>query len=298
MALTTFVSTVTGAGSWVTPTGVWKIEYVEQWGGGSGGGYVTVASGRAAGGPGGAYVRNSDFVTYPGSAFNFFVGSGGLGTSASSGATGRGGGDTWWLDVNSYLAKGATQGGTFSSTGLASGIATNVAQSIGQVRFAGGAGGVANANQTAGGGGSAASSGGTGGSATNPTAGTATAGASAPGGGAGGAIGTAGTSDAKGGGGGGGALSGVGGAGGAPGGGGGGAVFPATASGAGETGKIIVTYDADPTTTFRIEHLLLESIVSAPADVRVGQVGLEVLMSYGSGAAPAQRRRRSTTVVI
>lgn len=133
MAQTTVVDLTAATGTWTVPAGVTQLT-VECWGGGGGGGKGTAGwSGNACGGGGGgAYAKKTIQVT-PGQVIGFSVGRGG------SGSNGRNpGGDTWFVDNTTVLAKGG--GGvdddelTFASGGQAS-------ASIGDVTFSGGDGG-------------------------------------------------------------------------------------------------------------------------------------------------------------
>ena len=193
-------------GDFVVPPGVTTI-IVEAWGGGGGGG---TASGRQAGAGGGAYAISTLAVS-PGQSYVVAVGSGG--------APGQVGGNSVF---GSDLVKAA--GGQNSSDGTA-GAGGTVAASIGDVRYAGGAGGGRSSNAGGGGGGSATATaaGGTGFAGSGNTGGSGGAGAGA--GGAGGSQNSSGQSGLAPGGGGGGKGSGT-----------------SSVSGSGAAGRVRVTY--------------------------------------------------------
>lgn len=115
---------------------------VEVWGGGGRGGSRT-SNGFAGGGGGGAYSRQTVAVT-PGQNYTVHVGAGSSSTAA--------GGDSYFLDTRTVLAKGGASVGNNSSTGAAGGSANS---GVGSVRFDGGDG-AAGASGNGGGGGSSA----------------------------------------------------------------------------------------------------------------------------------------------
>lgn len=202
---------------------------MELWGAGGGG----IDDEYGGGGGGGAYAASSLSVT-PGNSYSYSVGTGGTG-----GASPTAGGDTYWVNTSTVLAKGGAAGGAWPAS--AAGGAS--ASCVGTTKYSGGAGGIGNPNG-AGGGGSAGPDG-VGLPGKNSNADTAAGGAGDNGsGGAGGSGNTTpggtGTSNVLGGGGGGGgANNSFGGAGGAPGGGGGGGE---TGGGNGGRGQIRLTW--------------------------------------------------------
>ena len=206
------------SGSWTVPAGVTSIT-VEVWGGGGRGGSISGTSFETTrgGGGGGAYSLKSNIAVTPGTSYSYTVGAGATGTGA--------GGDSYFINTSTVLAKGGNSVGT-SSTGVSGGSA---ASGVGDVKYSGGTG--ANGNSTnnySGGGGSSA------GTAVNGTNATNATGATAP---AGGGNGGNGRSDS----------SGPGVAGSTPGGAGGGAYRSGYSStsqtgGSGANGQIRITY--------------------------------------------------------
>ncbi|MCF1749705.1 glycine-rich domain-containing protein [Mariniradius sediminis] len=159
----------TGPGTYVVPAGVTTIT-VEVWGAGGRGGTRT-NNGRGGGGGGGAYSRSTFFVT-PGQSFSYNVGVGSSNPSP--------GGDTWFVNNATLMAKGGSSAGNNNNNGAAGGLAS---EGFGDIRFSGGNG----ANQSgsgSGGGGSSA------GSEANGTNGAVVTGGVAPTGGGNGGAGT------------------------------------------------------------------------------------------------------------
>jgi len=209
------------SGTWQCPVGVTQIK-VECWGAGGAGGQgrttTTVAGG--GGGGGGAYASVTLTVT-PGSFYTYTVGTGGATITAN-------GGDSFFANTSTVLAKGGLGGGAATSgVGGAGGSGGASASCVGDVKYSGGAG----ATGAAGGG---AQAGGAGGAsagfyANGNAAATTTPGSSQTGGAAGGTA----------------ATSAAGGAGHWPGGGGGGPAGSAgvnSTPGTGGGGKVAITY--------------------------------------------------------
>src|SRR5690554_5449563 len=115
---------LTTSGTWTVPDNVYEIT-VEAVGGG-GGGALSINSSLAGGGGGGAYVSSTVCVV-PNQSVNYSIGSGGLGSN-----TLKHGGDTWFVDSSTVLAKGGT--GTNTSIGGEGGAAED---SIGDVKISG-----------------------------------------------------------------------------------------------------------------------------------------------------------------
>jgi hypothetical protein len=160
--------TTTGAQTWLCPEGVFLIT-VECWGGGGAGGgskYVTGGNKLAigGGGSGGGYAKKVVAVS-PGTTYNLFVGTGGVGiVPASDNATAPGGEASYFIDNSTVKANGGIggkgrvlnnasptanlwgAGGVFSSTGQ-----------VGDLLYNGGNGGTAGSvtNNSGSGGGSA-----------------------------------------------------------------------------------------------------------------------------------------------
>ncbi len=208
-----------GAGTWTVPAGVTEV-VVEAWGGGGCGASSPSAGGKAGGG-GGAYAR-SKLAVAPGDVISYEVGAGSATTDP--------GGDSWFLDAVSVLAKGGVSGaGNFGGAG------GNSADCKGnEAVFSGGSGanrGTSGSYRDGGGGGSAAGSAATG---TNTTS--YVVAAAAAGGGNGGNSKSASVDTY---------VDAAGQPGGAPGGGGGGgysATFVSVAGGTGGDGMIRITY--------------------------------------------------------
>lgn len=151
------VITTTGASSFTVPPGVNSIT-VECWGGG-GRGATRTTNGVGGGGGGGAYSRKVHSVI-PGNSYNFFVGAGSNSTTS--------GGDTWFINNTTQLAKGGNSANDNSDLGVTGGSS---ALSIGDIVFSGGNGRNGNTSGTnyGGGGGSSAGIAQNGVNATNQT---------------------------------------------------------------------------------------------------------------------------------
>lgn len=216
--------TTAGQHEWEVPAGV-RLVQVEVWGGGgagarwSGSGIASIGSG--GGGGGGAYARSILTVT-TGQTYTVNVGSGGR-----NDGTFTHGGDSWFNNTSTLLAKGGSSAAHNSSSGVAGGQASS---GIGDERFSGGNGANGSGTSFGGGGGSSAGTGAAGTTATNQN------GAPAP---EGGGDGGGGRSDS----------SGDGTSGNQPGGGGGGALKTESGTGsynggfgAAGSGRIIILY--------------------------------------------------------
>ena len=220
---TNFISS--GTFTWTAPAGVTAVT-VQTWGGGGKGGTRTNQY-TGGGGGGGAYsMKNSVSVT-PGTGYTVVVGAGATNTAA--------GGDSYFINTSTVLAKGGSSVANNTVTGAAGGA---TASGIGDTKYSGGTG--ANANNTSGttyggGGGSSA------GTATNGNTATSATGATAP---TGGGDGGDGFSTAS--------TTGDGSAGSAPGGGGGGGkdfTGGTGNGGAGADGQVVITYKLPATVT-------------------------------------------------
>ncbi len=133
--------TTPGSTTWTAPAGVTEVT-VEAWGGGGRGGSRT-NNGFGGGGGGGAYTRHSVTVT-PGQTYTVHVGAGATTTAA--------GGDSFFHDGSTVLAKGGASAGDNVSAGALGGAA---AGGVGSVRHSGG-NGAAGTGGNGGGGGSSA----------------------------------------------------------------------------------------------------------------------------------------------
>ncbi len=135
--------TFSTSGSWKAPEGVTLIK-VEAWGGGGGTG-APANNARRGGGGGGAYSEKAFCVT-PGETYSFVVGTGGA-------ATGGNGGDTYWVDPQTLIAKGGF--GASGSSGGAGGAASDAEY----ISYGGGNGASSTGSASGGGGGGAGSCG-------------------------------------------------------------------------------------------------------------------------------------------
>jgi hypothetical protein len=107
IAQTSITLTPTSGSTWTAPAGVTQIT-IEAWGGGGKGGTRT-SNGNAGGGGGGAYSKKVVSVI-PGNSYNLSVGSGSSTTAA--------GGDSWFIDTTTVLAKGGNSVADNSATGV------------------------------------------------------------------------------------------------------------------------------------------------------------------------------------
>jgi Rieske Fe-S protein len=135
--------TFSASGSFTVPAGITTIQ-VEVWGGGGKGGALSSNSGPGGGGGGGAYAKKTVTVV-SGSTYTVQVGAGSSSTSA--------GGDSWFWNNTTVMAKGGNSVPNNTITGATGGSATT---SIGTTKFAGGRGANGTANMYGGGGGSSA----------------------------------------------------------------------------------------------------------------------------------------------
>lgn len=142
MKAQTASQTFTTSGSFLVPAGVTQIT-VEVWGGGGRGGSRTSGSGAYGGGGGGAYARKIVTVV-PNTSYSYTVGAGSSSTAA--------GGDSYFINTSTVLAKGGNSVPNNSATGATGGAAGSC---IGDVVYAGG-NGAGGAGSVAGGGGAAA----------------------------------------------------------------------------------------------------------------------------------------------
>jgi parallel beta-helix repeat protein len=146
------------SGSWVAPANVTSVT-VEVWGGGGKGGSITSGYGEdeGGGGGGGAYSKKANIPVTPGNSYSYVVGAGS--TSESPG------GDSYFIDTSTVLAKGGYSVLNNSSNGANGGLA---ASGVGDTRYSGGNGaGGSSSNNRGGGGGSSAGTDANGTNATN-----------------------------------------------------------------------------------------------------------------------------------
>lgn len=229
--------TFTASGTWTAPAGVNSVD-VEVWGGGGAGGGQNMNSDGGGGGGGGAYSKTVAVPVIPGNSYAVTVGAGGVGVAAGTGGTG---GDSYFINAATVMAKGGAGGAPSTGTPPPGGLGGAAAAGVGTTKFSGGNGGTGR-NNTTGRGGPGGSSAGT---AANGTSGpvtwaTATAAAAPVGGGIGGNGGNAngqnGFAPASGnGGGGGGAAEGT-----------------NIVGGAGAGGKISLTYTLPSVTSINL----------------------------------------------
>ncbi|MDX9881255.1 MAG: choice-of-anchor L domain-containing protein [Prolixibacteraceae bacterium] len=199
--------TFTSSGSFTVPAGVISVD-VEAWGGGGAGGGQSSNQDGGGGGGGGAYSRKNSITVTPGNNYTVVVGAGGAGVTAGNG---NAGGDSYFIDISTVLAKGGAGGSRSYGTPPAGGLGGVAANGVGDVKYSGGQGEKGrNSNTGRGGyGGSSAGTGANGWSgpqtwvtATYPTASTPTGGAhGGNGGNADGANGSPGSAPGGGGGG-------------------------------------------------------------------------------------------------
>lgn len=222
--------TVPGTYTWTAPAGVTSVQ-CECWGGGgAGGGTNTTANTAGGGGAGGAYAKTTSIAVTPGTNYTVTVGAGGVHNTPSSNNTAPAGGDSWFINNTTILAKGGAGGQNRTTAGNGTAGSGTTTGSIGSTLFAGGNASAGASATAGGGGGGGAGDSGAGGNATGATAGT----GGTSGGGNGGA----------------GATNGAGSTASAPGGGGGGARNSASTArngGDGGAGKVILTWSAGPT---------------------------------------------------
>ncbi|WP_284651351.1 LamG-like jellyroll fold domain-containing protein [Flavobacterium terrisoli] len=138
--------TFTSSGTFTVPAGVYQVT-VEAWGGGGKGGDGLNVGKVGGGGGGGAYALKSVAVV-PGSTYTVNVGLGA--TNATNG------GDSWFIDTSTFLAKGGT---TALDNAVAGGAGGSVAGCIGDVTSRGGNGANGVSGSYGGGGGAGAEAG-------------------------------------------------------------------------------------------------------------------------------------------
>jgi len=118
---------------WETPCDVNQIT-VQTYGGGAGGGGVSTNNQGGGGGSGSATCETTFNIVTPG-VVDVKVGAGGAGGNGNN--SGSNGGDTWFFDISTIMAKGGRGGGQNNGAG---GIAYSAANSIGDIIVIGGNG--------------------------------------------------------------------------------------------------------------------------------------------------------------
>lgn len=215
--------TYTSGGTFTAPAGVTSV-IVQCWGGGGAGGGNTTNADGGGGGGGGAYSSSAITVT-PGTPYAVNVGNGGTGSTGN----GTNGGDTWFINSTTILAKGGTGGRSpVSGAGGVGGSGGASGSCIGTDVYSGGNGGTGR-NSNTGRGGPGGSSAGTGADGTSGPLvwSTLIAGTPPAGGGIGGNGGNAGSNGSPG------TI---------PGGGGGGSGDGNRSGGAGANGQVIISW--------------------------------------------------------
>ena len=230
LAQATTVVTLTSSGSWTAPAGVTSVT-VEVWGGGGAGGGQDQGSDGGGGGGGGGYSKKNTVTVIPGNSYTVSVGAGGAGVTSGTGGSG---GDSYFVDATTVIAKGGVGGAPSTGTPPAGGAGGVAASGVGDVKYSGGNGGrgLDNKNGRGGPGGSSAGTAASGTSGPDPYS-TQTAAAAPTGGGIGGD-------------GGGGDKDGSAPASGNGGGGGGSGEGNSKKGGAGAGGKVVITYVGTP----------------------------------------------------
>ena len=215
------------------------------------------------GGGGGAYSIETSYVVTPGNSYSYTVGTGG----ATDGASG---GDSYWVNTSTVLAKGGT-----NVTGGAA------ASGVGDTKYSGGNGATIAAGTVNGGGGG--SSAGTGAKGNNGSG--ATAGAAPTGGGAGGNGGATACLDGT--------------AAAAVGGGGGGAAAGTGTFGAGYAGQIRITYTVPTISITTTSPLASGSVGAAYSQTLTATGGSPAYTwSIASGSLPAGLSLNASTGAI
>ena len=128
--------TYTSSGTWTAPAGVTSVT-AEVWGGGGAGGGQNQNSDGGGGGGGGAYSIKSAITVIPGNNYTITVGTGGLGVASSCGG---GGGDSWFVNTATILAKGGIGGCPSTGTPPQGGLGGSSASGVGGTKFSGGQG--------------------------------------------------------------------------------------------------------------------------------------------------------------
>ncbi|MBK6595230.1 MAG: hypothetical protein IPG23_22330 [Burkholderiales bacterium] len=106
--------TFNSSGSWTAPAGVTSVT-VEVWGGGGAGGGQNPNRDGGGGGGGGGYSRSIIAVT-PGNTYAVSVGGGGASVTNGTGGTG---GDSFFINATTVMAKGGVGGAPSTGTPFA-----------------------------------------------------------------------------------------------------------------------------------------------------------------------------------
>jgi hypothetical protein len=137
----TVTLTTASTSPWTSPiTGTVRVR---MWGGGGKGGDRST-NGGSGGGGGGAFSELTEYSVTKDSTYAFVVGAGATGTDP--------GGDTYWVNTSTGLAKG---GGSVANNTITGGTAGAAASGVGTVKYSGGDGGTSGGTDGASGGSSA-----------------------------------------------------------------------------------------------------------------------------------------------
>ena len=125
-----------GTFSFIAPSGVYFVT-VECWGGGGAGGGQNMSSDGGGGGGGGAYSIKSSIPVIPGNSYQVVVGTGGIGVASSKGGDG---GDSYFINISTVLAKGGIGGSPSTGTPPAGGLGGAATSGVGDTKYSGGQG--------------------------------------------------------------------------------------------------------------------------------------------------------------
>lgn len=151
---------------WECPDNVTEVT-VRCWGGGGGGGATDDYSGSAAGGGGGGAFSSKVVSVTPGTTYTITVGSGGA-AGVEGNINGQAGGDSWFSDAGTVMAKGGSGGtGALLDEDEAGGAGGASASGVGTTKFSGGDGADGSSGNYGGGGGASAGTNNNGAAATN-----------------------------------------------------------------------------------------------------------------------------------
>jgi MSHA biogenesis protein MshQ len=143
LALPAQATTVTykASASWAAPAGVTSVD-VEVWGGGGAGGGQNSTWDGGGGGGGGGYSKKTAIAVIPGTSYAVTVGGGGIDVAGESGGNG---GDSYFINVSTVMARGGSGGTSYSSsywlTPPPGGPGGQATAGVGATRYSGGTGG-------------------------------------------------------------------------------------------------------------------------------------------------------------
>jgi hypothetical protein len=136
-----------GAQTWTPPAEFFSLDKAEVWGAAG-----SPAYGPTTGAGAGAYSAKNNIAAAVGQAINLMVGAAGVKATGTATA-GAVGGDTWFKDTATVLAKGGGAGVRGGTAAIPGGQAS---AGVGDVKYSGGQGGASNGSSDGGGGGGAA----------------------------------------------------------------------------------------------------------------------------------------------